>query len=210
MNTKARVPTTETGALAGDGKGSQGMKIPTGPARQPDIGRHFQNSRMANVGTIRGGQAEPASNKVKTGVPPGAPIRSMAPRPSIPANQAETSRDLERRIVAAPQPFTYEGGAATTPTGRLDMSTLGIPYNVMAPVDAKPQSYGAYVGCGNTQMTADEARSTGHDRAQVIGWRGYREQQSVRGVGSNPRQAKMPGTKNSGTSSRDNSRMRQG
>src|SRR5258708_3952548 len=130
MNTKARVPTGETGALPSDGKRTQGMKVPSGPARQPNLGRHFQNSRTANVGTIRDGQSEPASNKVITGVPPGAPIRSMAPRPSIPANQAETSKDLEARLVAAPQPFTYEGGSATLPTGHVDMSRLGEPYNV--------------------------------------------------------------------------------
>src|SRR5580704_2152845 len=112
MNTKAKVPTAQTGDSARDG-GVQGIKLPTGSARQPNLGRHFQNSRTANVGTIRGGSAEPDGNRPITGVPASSPIRSMAPRPSIPANQADTSLDLERRLVAAPQPFTYEGGAAT-------------------------------------------------------------------------------------------------
>src|SRR6266481_7602153 len=40
---------------------------------------------------------------------------AMKPRSSIQTNQAETSKDLEERLLAATQPFTYEGGAATLP-----------------------------------------------------------------------------------------------
>jgi hypothetical protein len=126
----------------------------------------------------------------------------MAPRPSIPANQAETSSDLEKRLLAKPQPFTYEGGAATLAAGSHDGSTEGIPYNVMADVNAKPQSYGAYVGCGNTSETNYAA--TGDTKPG-----GYNSINSGFPTRGNQRQAGRPGNKNSNTSARENSRMRQ-
>src|SRR5437588_7185479 len=153
MSTKQTVEAAETGARGGDGTGTRTLDAaPSAPGRNvtTNAGRRGIGAPVGDPGRIRDGQG-PSGSVVgtglneKTGVPPGAPIRSMAPRPSIPANQAATSSDLEKRLMARPQPFTYEGGAATLPTDRLDMSKLGIPYNVMADVNAKPQNMGAYV-----------------------------------------------------------------
>jgi hypothetical protein len=202
MNTQARVPTSQTGDSQSDG-GTQGIKLPSGPARQPNLGRHFQNSRTANVGTLRGSGSEPDGNHPITGVSPSSPIHSMVPRPSIPADQAETSKDLERRLVANPQPFTYEGGAATLTTDRLDMSQLGEPYNVMSPVDAKTRSMGTHVGCANTGETNWAA--TGDSKPG-----GYNSINSGYPTRGNQRQAGQPGTRsNKSASGREIARTRQ-
>jgi hypothetical protein len=105
--------------------------------------------------------------------------------------------------MARPQPFTYEGGGATLPTDRHDGSTEGIPYNVMADVNAKPQSYGTLVGCANTGETNWAASGD----SKPGGYNSINSGFPTRGV---QRQASMPGTRNSNTSSRENSRMRQG
>lgn len=205
MNTKGRIPAAETGKAPGDGSGTrQYTTMP--PARGHNVltnqGRHATGQSLANVGAQRRGQSEPSGNRPIT-----ASRTAMRPEPGVLANQAETSADLQRRLMKATQPFTNEGGAATLPTGRHDGSTEGVPYNVVADVNARPQSYGKPVGCANTSELNYDA--VGYSRAEIMAARGYREQQSVRGVRSNPRQTAMPGTKNSGASSRDNSRMRQ-
>lgn len=80
-------------------------------------GRHAVGKQRTNVGKWPGSSAEPASNKVKSGVPMGAPNSTMRPKPGVLANQAKTSLDLQNRISGkAPQPFTASGGAATAPT----------------------------------------------------------------------------------------------
>jgi hypothetical protein len=203
MNTNAKVSKGETGKARDDGKGMQGITMPKplGHNVLTQSGRHATGQNLARVGNIRPGQSEPASNKVKTGVPAGAPIRSMVPRPSIPANQAETSKDLEARILAKPQPFTYDTLAATLPTDRLDMSTLGIPYNVMAPVDAKPQSYGKPV-----MSESDAFAAVGYAPGATKGTGSIISGSPTRGV---ERQAGRPGNKNTDTSSRDTARLRQ-
>jgi hypothetical protein len=124
----------------------------------------------------------------------------MVPRPSIQADQAQTSKDLEARIRANPQPFTYEGGAATLRTDRHDGSTEGIHYNVMAPVNAKPQSYGSPVMSDKEMLAATGDSKPG----------GYNSINSGFPTRGNERQAGRPGKVNAGTSSRENSRMRQG
>ena len=103
----------------------------------------------------------------------------MKPRKSIPANQAETSRDLEERILASPQPFTYENGAANAPTGRVNGATLGEPYGRPAEsLNAKTRSMGTHVGCANTQDT--NLGAVGYTKEQIEKARGYRERDSVR------------------------------
>jgi hypothetical protein len=203
MNTKAKVPSVETGASQrGDGK-STSIKWAEGPMRDPLAGRHAVNSSGAEPGTVRGGQSEPSGNRPVTGVPKSAPIRSMVPIPSIPANQAETSKDLEARLLAPPQPFTYDTLAATLPTGHHDGSTEGVPYNVMTDVNAEPQRLaGTHVGCANTGETNWAA--SGDSKPG-----GYNSINSGFPTRGNQRQAGKPGKSNQGTSARENARVRQ-
>jgi hypothetical protein len=198
---KYSTPSGQTGESRNTGARTY-TTTPTPPGLNvtTNAGRRATGQSLANVGAQRGGQAEPAGNRSITGVPASAPIRSMAPRPSIQANQAETSKDLEARIRANPQPFTYEGGAATLRTDRHDGSTEGIRYNVMAPVNARPQSYGSAVMSDKEMLAATGDTKPG-------GYNSINSGFPTRGV---QRQAPMPGTKNSSTSSRENSRMRQG
>lgn len=201
---KFTVKAGETGAIPGDGSGTRNFTtVPKAPGHNvtTNAARRATGQSLANVGAQRGGQAEPAGNRPITGVSPSSPIRSMVPRPSIPANQAETSKDLEARIRANPQPFTYEGGAATLRTDRHDGSTEGVRYNVMAPVNARPQSYGSRV------MTKQEmSDAVGGGMPSSAGQNPIIDPSMGRGSGRAP----MPGTRNSSTSSRENSRMRQG
>jgi hypothetical protein len=202
---KSRVPAGETGAIPGDGRGTRTFTTtPKTPGHNVTMnsGRRAVGESLARVGNIPGGQSAPSGNRPITASRP-----AMRPQPGVLANQAETSRDLERRLTKSPQPFTNEDGAATLPTGRLDMSTLGIPYNVMADVNAKPQSYGKHVGCGNTSEINSDA--VGYSRAELMAARGYREQHGVAGRPGSARQAGMPGTKNANTTARANARMRQ-
>lgn len=142
MNTKGKVPAGETGATRGDGRGTrQFTKMPAAPGHNVTMnsGRHSVGQPLAQPGSIRGGQSAPAGNRPIT-----ASRTAMRPTPGILNDAKDTSLDLERRIAGkATQPFTNEGGAATAPTGRLDMSTLGIPYGQAVPVAGRVQSYGS-------------------------------------------------------------------
>jgi hypothetical protein len=209
---KFSVRAGETGAIRGDGTGSRTFTTtPTPPGRNitTNQGRHSVGQPLARPGTQREGQGARRANGVGTGYNQKTGARpEMSPRQSIGTDAKLTSQDLERRISAAPQPFTYEGLAATSPTDRHDGSTEGVPYNVEAGVNAKPQSYGKLVGVGNTNATEDELAAVGYTRAEIMAARGSREQDSVRGVRGNQRQTGMPGTKNTNTTARANSRMR--
>lgn len=162
MNTKARVPTAQTGESASDG-GTQGIKMP--PALGHNVltesGRHFKNSRTADVGTIRSGQSEPDGNHPITGVSKDSPIRSMAPVPSIPANQAETSKNLEQVLVTPPTPFKYEGGAATLLPGSVRFAEVGIGYEYKSEPDAPLSKRGYGVEPMGKQAMEDAASAGG-------------------------------------------------
>src|SRR5579859_3443225 len=116
MNTKAKVRTAQTGDSRRDG-GTQGITMPKplGHNVLTESGRHFKNSRTANVGTIRGGQSAPSGNSPKTGVPKDAPIRSQEPVPTdyLWTDAANPSESAEKNITPASSPFRVEGGAAT-------------------------------------------------------------------------------------------------
>jgi hypothetical protein len=198
---KYSTPSGQTGESRNTGARTY-TTTPTPPGHNvtTNTARHATGQSLAKVGAQRGGQSEPSSNKVTTGVPASAPIRSMVPRPSIPANQADTSNDLEKRILAKPQPFTYDTTTPNIPTGRHDGSTEGIRYNVMAPVNARPQSYGSAVMSDKEMLAATGDTKPG----------GYNSINSGFPTRGNQRQAGSPGKVNAGTSSRENSRMRQG
>jgi hypothetical protein len=181
---KFTVRAGETGAIRGDGTGSRTFTTtPATPGHNvtTNAARHSVGQPLARPGTQRDGQGARRANGVGTGYNQRTGAKpEMTPRQSIRANQAETSQDLERRILAAPQPFTYEGLAATSPTGRHDGSTEGVPYNVMASVNAKPQSYGKLVGVGNTNATEDELAAVGYTREEIMAARGYRERATTK------------------------------
>jgi len=200
MSTKYPVRAGETGAIRGDGSGTRTFTTtPKTPGHNvtTNAARHATGQQLARVGNQRGGQSEPASNKVQTGARP-----EMTPRPSIRADQAQTSRDAEARLLAAPQPFTYDGAAATAPTGRHDGSTEGVRYNVAAGVNAKPQTYGSPVMSEKEMMEAVGYSSGATKSSNPI----------ITGqpTKNNQRQAGKPGSRNANTSGRENNRMRQG
>jgi hypothetical protein len=124
----------------------------------------------------------------------------MRPQPGVLADQRETSSDLQRRLVKSPQPFTNDGGAATlnAPTNPSFRSS-GSPSELRD----KPKS----VGCANTSLSAEEMAAVGYDPGATKGtWSLI----SGHPTKNNQRQAGRPGKVNAGTTSRENSRMRQG
>jgi hypothetical protein len=201
------VPASETGAIRGDGSGKRRFDTTPKTAAHnvtTNAARHATGEALARVGNIRPGQSEPSGNRPITGVPPGVPIRSMAPRPSIQANQAETSSDLEKRLMARPQPFTYEGGAATLYPGSVNWNPSGaVPYDVHTDPDSGPQVRGGgHAPMSDTDAFAAVGYSSGATKSSESIISGF----PTRG---NQRQAGRPGSRNSNTSSRENSRMRQ-
>lgn len=196
---KYTVRAGDTSGLRGDGGGVRGFAAtatPPGHNVTTNAARHNTCQKLAGVGNILGGQREPASNKVKTGARP-----EMTGRPSIAANQADTSRDLERRLLAAPQPFTYDNTTPNMPTGRHDESTYGIPFNPAKPVNAKPQTYGSPVMSDKEMMAAVGygANDTKNDNPIISGYYGR----------SNPRETGMPGTRSKKASRREQAAVRQ-
>jgi len=164
--------------------------------RNPMAGRHAVGGQTARPGSIRGGQSEPASNK-------GGGITgsrtNMVPREPVLSNQAETSRDIAKRILRAPQPFTNTGGAATlpAPTHRGYRST-GDPKEL---IDKKTN-----VGCANTSLTADEMAAIGYGPNDTKGtWSLI----SGHATKNNQRQSGRPGNTSRNTSARENARVRQ-
>ena len=201
--TKWTVPAGETGAIPGDGSGTRNFTtVPKPPGHNvtTNAGRRAVGQPLARPGAIRDGQGASRANGVGTGYNQRTGARpEMTGRPSIRANQAETSLDAERRILAAPDPFKYDNSTANMPTGRLDYKTLGIPYEVQAPVDAKPQSYGSPVMSDKEMLAA-----TGDTKPQ-----GYNSINSGFPTRGNQRQAGKPGSRNANTSNRENARVRQ-
>jgi hypothetical protein len=172
-------------------------------------GRHAVGQQMARPGSIRGGQGAHAANGVgtghnqKTGVSKSSPSRTMAPRPGVPASQADTSRDLQKRLTGkAPQPFTNTGGAATTaapthPAYRSNGNPKELNYTIS----------NRHSICNGTDMSADMMAAVGYGKNDTKGtWSLI----SGHATKNNQRQAGQPGTNtNRKTSSRENSRMRQ-
>ena len=174
--------------------------------RNPMKGRHSVGQQTARPGSIRGGQGAHVANGVgtghnqKTGVSRSSPSRTMAPRPGVPANQADTSRDLMRRLSGkAPQPFTNQGGAAT----------LSAPTNPAYRSTGKPRELvenGTHVGCANTSLSKAEMAALGYGANDTKSPWSIISGNPTR---NNQRQAGRPGNVNKGTSSRENARMRQ-
>lgn len=80
--------------------------------RDPMKGRHNVGGRTGSAGKIRGGQPEPASNKVKTGTN----TQTSKKKPLVP-NAADTSANAQTMIQEAPAPFKNKMTAAQMPVG---------------------------------------------------------------------------------------------
>jgi hypothetical protein len=170
----------------------------TGRTSNPNVGTHGAGGRTARPGSIRGGQSVSAR-------PITASRSDMRPRAPVLANQAETSRDLQRRISGqSPQPFTDRGGAATLP------APANRNYSQKAGLPAKGifgSSHGGseitHVGCGNTATTKEQLAASGDTLPK-----GYNSIISGH-PGGTKKQAGRPGNPSRNTSARENARMRQ-
>jgi hypothetical protein len=157
MNTKGKVPATETGATRGDGSGTRqftAMPKARGHNVTMNSGRHATGQSLAQPGNIRGGQSEPASNK-------GGGITgsrtAMRPTPGILNDAKETSRDLEKRLLGkATQPFTNEDGAATLAAASVNWNPSStVPYDVHTNPNSGPQvKGGGHAPMGKAAMEA--------------------------------------------------------
>ena len=87
------------------------------------------------------------------------------------------------------------------PTDRINGATLGIEYNVEAPVNAKPQTYGSKVMSDKEMMEAVGygASDTKSDNPIINGYGGRK----------NPRESGMPGTRSKNASKREQAAVRQ-
>jgi hypothetical protein len=167
--------------------------------RNPMIGRHAVGGQLARPGSIRSGQSVSAR-------PITASRSDMRPRAPVLANQAETSRDLQRRISGqSPQPFTDRGGAATLP------APANRNYSQKAGLPAKGifgTSHGGseitHLGCANTETTDDMLAAVGEPRKP----KGYNSIISGH-PGGIKKQAGRPGNPSRGTSAKENARLRQ-
>jgi hypothetical protein len=173
------------------------MKKP-GRTSNPNVGTHGSGGQLARPGAIGGSQAEPRGNRPIT-----ASRSAMRPQPGVLANQAETSKDLQERIDRNPQPFIKQG-AATLPAPSNTTFKQGISYERVTPVNAKTQSYGTHIGCGNTATTDDMLADVGEPRLP----KGYNEINNYRGS-AGKKQAGRPGNSSKGTSAKENRRVRQ-
>ena len=173
-----------------------------------NAGRHSVGQKTARPGSIRPGQGSSGSVvgtgvNAKTGVSRSSPSRTMQPRPGVLANQADTSRDLMKRLTGkAPQPFTNEGGAATmkVPTHPLFRST-GAAKELNYEISNRHSIH------NGTKMSAEMMAAVGYGPNDTMSSESIISGNPTRG---NRRQAGKPGSRNSNTSARDNSRMRQG
>jgi hypothetical protein len=79
---------------------------------------------------------------IKTkGQPISGGAKQFRPTPNV-LTDAATSRDAQQLTRSSPQPFQSRQSTANLPAGRLNMKTLGIPYDKPSPVKARPQNWG--------------------------------------------------------------------
>jgi hypothetical protein len=172
--------------------------------RNPMVGRHATGGQTARPGGIRGGQGAHVANGVGTGHNQQTASRpAMIPRPPVLANQAETSRDIAQRVLRAPQPFTNTGGAATLP------APAHSQFRSDGNAKESQKRYGGSASASihsSTSLTADEQRSVGGGMPSE---RGQHSVISGFPTSGAKRQAGRPGNKNTGTSARENARVRQ-
>jgi hypothetical protein len=126
------------------------------------------------------------------------PQRPVAP---VLTDAADTSRDAERIISRPENQLSNPYGVVRVPA----------PTNPAYRSTGDPRervNNGKPIGCANTQATEDEMLSVGYTLAEIRKARGDRERENI--SGHRPRQVGKPGSRNSDTSARENSRMRSG
>jgi len=176
-----------------------------------NAGRHATGGKMANTGTLRGGQGAHVANGVgtghnqKTGVSPASPSRTMAPRAPVLTDQ-NTSAGAQRIIKRPSAPFENPDGAKNVPTGNVRGDRLGIPYTVPSLPNARSQNIGKPIGCANTSLSREEMAAIGYAPSDTKSSGPIISGNPTR---NNERQAGRPGNVNKGTSQKENSRMRQ-
>jgi hypothetical protein len=115
-------------------------------------------------------------------------------------NAADTSRDAQKLIKRPPSPLDNPYGAKNIPAPtQKDFRSTGSPSELRD----RPKS----IGCANTTLSAEEMAAVGYAPSATKGTWSLISGQPTRG---NQRQAGKPGSRNSNTSARENSRMRQG
>jgi len=167
--------------------------------------RHATGQNLANVGAKRGGQSEPSGNRPITGVSRSSPIRTQAPRPPVLTDQARTSAGAQRIIPRPPMPFENPQGSVNVPapTNRTERFSGN---NATEGRTRFLRSSSASIHSG-TSLSREEMAAVGYDPDATKGtWSLI----SGHATKNSPRQAGRPGKVNAGTSSRENSRMRQG
>ncbi len=174
-----------------------------------NAGRHSVGQKMARPGSIRPGQGAHTSglnpgagHNPKTGVSRSSPSRMMTPRPGVAANQADTSRDLMKRLTGkAPQPFTNEGGAATmkVPTHPQFRST-GAAKELNYEISNRKSIH------NGTKMSAEEMAAVGYGPNDTMSSESIISGNPTRG---NERQAGKPGTRSKNASRREQAAVRQ-
>jgi hypothetical protein len=136
----------------------------------------------------------------KKGNPITASSTRMQPRSPVMTDANTPSSDAQRQINQPPAPFANPNNAKNLPTGRLPMNTLGIPYT--KPTDGpRKESYGSAV-----MSDADMMAATGYTPNATKSSDPLRSGHPTR---NNQRQAGRPGNKSTGTSAKDNARVRQ-
>src|SRR5438270_8825007 len=164
-----------------------------------NAGRHSVGQQMARPGSIRPGQGAHTSgltpgtgHNPKTGVSRSSPSRTMQPRPGVLANQADTSRDLQRRLTGkAPQPFTNADGAATLqPPTHPQFRSTGNPKELNYEISTKHSI------CKPYGLSADEKAAIGESDSTFPS-KGYNPINNGFQHGTGKRQSGKPGSKNS-------------
>ena len=169
--------------------------------RDPMKGRHAVGQQTARPGSIPRGQGARTANGVGTGYNQQTASKSaMRPKAPVLTNQATTSEGAQRTVRRPPMPFADPQGSLNVPAPRSrDYRSDGSPSELRD----RPK----HVGCANTSLSAEEAAAVGYDPSDTKGtWSLI----SGHATKNNPRQAGKPGSRNSNTSARENSRMRQG
>jgi hypothetical protein len=164
--------------------------------RNPMAGRHAVGGKTASPGSIRGGQSATAR-------PITASTKNMTPKPGVLANQAETSLDLQNRIMKAPQPFTNKGGAATTP------APTHSSFGSTGSAREGQERYG-----GGNKHSVHSGTSLDAEMMAAVGYGPKATRSDNPIISGNPfkgnqRQAGRPGNVNKGASAKDSQRVRQ-
>jgi hypothetical protein len=126
----------------------------------------------------------------------------MRPAAPILTDQARTSSDAQRKIARPPMPFAdaQQGSLQRVPTQK-DFRSTGNPKELNYEISTKHSIH------NGTKMSADMMAAVGYGPSDTMSTESIISGNPTR---NNQRRAGKPGSRNSNTSARENSRMRQG